>query len=282
MKRTRRMQAAPERTWKPVILAPVRSADTLSGSYLFLRAMTSPKGTVQALGIYPPGEEAPLDGLELLAEAFRDDGIYAEATRLEEADFVNGVRMTTQVLRHTFFRPNILFLHLRADSDLEELQQLVDKTAAYQMGIALLARHSVVELGREQLINVWVSNQGPEWKHDLRESNLDLALLLAYQLVRNWNGRITLCMAVPDEETKEQATAFLSKLISLARLPKKTEVIVSIASFTAALTTTPRADLTIFGLSKDAPDMAFAQKLAQQVNGSCIFVRDSGDESVLA
>ncbi|MCP4419317.1 MAG: Na-K-Cl cotransporter, partial [Chloroflexi bacterium] len=111
VKRTRRMQAAPERTWKPVILAPVRSADTLSGSYLFLRAMTSPKGTVQALGIYPPGEEAPLDGLELLAEAFRDDGIYAEATRLEEADFVNGVRMTTQVLRHTFFRPNILFLH---------------------------------------------------------------------------------------------------------------------------------------------------------------------------
>ncbi len=65
VKRTRRMQAAPERTWKPVVLAPLRSADTLSGSYLFLRAMTSPKGTVQALGIFPPGEEKRLEGLDL-------------------------------------------------------------------------------------------------------------------------------------------------------------------------------------------------------------------------
>lgn len=282
VKRTRRMQAAPERTWKPVVLVPVRSVDTLSGSYLFLRAMTSPKGTVQALGIYPPGEEKRVKELELLTQAFREDGIYAEATLLEEADFINGVRLTTQVLRRTFFRPNILFLHLREDSDLEELQQLVDTTAAYRMGIALLARHPVVDLGREQLIHVWVSNQGPDWKHDLRNSNLDLALLLAYQLGRNWNGRIVLCMAVPDEETKEKADRFLSKLISLARLPKKTTFVVSIASFQDALAQTARADLTIFGLSNKEPDMLFVQNITQQVNGSCVFVRDSGDESVLA
>ncbi len=281
VKRTRQMQAAPERTWKPVVLVPTRSADTLSGSYLFLRAMASPKGTVQALGIHPPGEEGRLEGLELLAQAFRDDGIYAEATLLEEEDFVNGVRVTTQVLRKTFFRPNILFLHLRPDGDLDELQQLVDKTAAYQMGIALLARHPVIELGREQLINVWVSNQGPDWAHDLRHSNLDLAILLAYQLAQNWNGRITLCMAVPDEETKEKATVFLTGLISLARLPKETEILVLVSGFADALGQAPRADLTIFGLSKE-PDLAFVQELVQTLNGSCVFVRDSGDESALA
>ena len=281
VKRTRDMQAAPERTWKPVVLVPVKAADTLSGSYLFLRSMASPKGTVQALGIYPPGEAKRLAGLRQLAKAFRDDGIYAEATLLEEADFVNGVRLTTQVLRHTFFRPNILFLHLRQDSDLEELQQLVDKTAAYQMGIALLARHPVVELGREQLINVWVSNQGPDWKIDLRESNMDLALLLAYQLSRNWQGRITLCMAVPDEETKAKAEVFLAELIDLVRLPKNTAAIVLIAPFTDALSQTPRPDLSILGLSKE-PDLAFAQNLVVQVNGSCVFIRDSGDESALA
>ena len=282
VKRTREMQAAPERTWKPVVLVPVKSADTLSGSYLFLRALASPKGTVRALGIYSPGQEKQLDGLELLTKAFRDDGIYADATRLEEVDFINGVRVTTQVLRHTFFRPNILFLHLRADSDLDELQQLVDKTAAYQMGIALLARHPVIELGREQLVNVWVSNQGPDWQHDLRESNLDLAILLAYQLIRNWNGRIILCMAVPDAETKDKATKFLSELISLTRLPKQTAVMVLIAPFTEALKQIPRADLSIFGLSKEEQDLTFVQNVVKEVNGSCIFVRDSGDESALA
>lgn len=282
VKRTRELQAAPERTWKPVVLVPVKTADTLSGSYLFLRAMTSPKGTVQALGIYPPGAGEQLGGLEALIRAFRDDGIYATTTRLEEADFINGVRVTTQILRHTFFRPNILFLHLREDSNLAELQQLMDETAAYQMGIALLARHPVIELGREQLINVWVSSQGPDWKTDLKESNLDLAILLAYQLARNWDGLITLCMAVPDEETQAKAQAFLEQLIDLTRLPKKTEIVVKIAPFAEAVVEVPSADLSIFGLSKQEPDMVFVQNLTQQINGSCIFVRDSGDESALA
>jgi hypothetical protein len=281
VKRTRRMQAAPERTWKPVVLAPIRSVESLSGSYRFLLAMTAPKGTVQALGIHAPGQQAPLDGIEALVKSFRKEGIFAHATLLEEADFINGVQMTTQVLRHTFFRPNILFLHLRPSSDLDELQQLVDKTNAYQMGIALLARHPVVALGRERLINVWVSNQGPKWEHDLRESNLDLAILLAYQLAQNWNGRITLCTAVPDEATKAKAETFLTELISLARLPKTTQIIVSQAPFAEALAQTPSADLSILGLSRQ-PDLAFTWELAQRVNGSCVFVRDSGDESVLA
>jgi len=281
VKHTRNLQSAPERTWKPVVLVPVKSADTLSGSYLFLRAIASPKGTVQALGIYPSEKKQQLDELPLLTKAFRNDGIYAVATLLEEDDFVNGVRTTTQVLRRTFFRPNILFLHLRPDSDLNELQQLVDKTAAYQMGIALLARDAVLEFGREQLIHVWVSNQGPDWVHDLQQSNLDLALLLAYQLAQNWNGYITLHMAVPDEETEKKAAVFLSELISLTRLPKNTKAVVSIMPFMDALRQTPLADLTIFGLSRD-PDLTFVQTLSQQMRGSCVFVRDSGDESALA
>jgi amino acid transporter len=281
VRRTRDMQAAPERTWKPVVLVPVKESGTLSGSYLFLRAIASPKGTVQALGIHPAGTVARLAGLRNLARAFREDGIYAEATLLEEEDFVNGVRVTTQILRNTFFRPNILFLHLRQDSDLQELQELVDKTAAYQMGIALLARHPVVEMGREQLINVWVSNQGPDWKIDLRHSNMDLALLLAYQLARNWNGQITLYMAVPDQDTQEKAYAFLSELIVLARLPRETSQKVIVAPFADALLEVRRPDLSIFGLPRE-PDLSFAQDLVQRVNGSCLFVRDSGDESALA
>ena len=68
-----------------------------------------------------------MQDLESLTAAFVDDGIYANATFLEEVDFVNGVRATTQVLRKTFFRPNILLLSLRQGSDLESLQALVDK-----------------------------------------------------------------------------------------------------------------------------------------------------------
>jgi hypothetical protein len=149
------------------------------------------------------------------------------------------------------------------------------------MGIVLLARHPIIGLGREHFINVWVSPQGPDWKSDLRLSNLDLAVLLAYKLQRNWSGQINLCMAAPDEETKASAERFLHELLTLARLPKNTRIMVWQAPFQEALQQAPRADLSSFGLPRQ-PDLDFSQRIVSLVDGSCIFVRDSGDESALA
>ena len=280
--RASQLPSAPHRTWKPVVLAPVDNVGALRGTYRFLWALTWPQGGVHALGIYSSAQDAEqLQDLEMLSAAFVDDGIYANATFLEEADFVNGVRATTQVLRRAFFRPNILFLHLREDSDLDRLQDLVDKTAAYSMGILLLYNHPVNGMGREQAITVWVSSQGPEWKLELYLSNLDLALLVAYQLAQNWNGRISLCMAVEDEAAQAQAEAYLSQLINLTRLPSTTEYHVWQLPFAEAIKTAPAADLNIFGLSHE-PDLRFCQRLVAEVNTSCVFVRDSGEESALA
>ena len=167
------------------------------------------------------------------------------------------------------------------DSDLDELQALVDKTAAYSMGILLLYNHPVNGMGREQLITVWVSNQGPQWKLDLGLSNLDLALLVAYQLSQNWNGRIMLCMAVDSEETRARAVEYLEQLIILTRLPSTTGVQVFVQPFEQAVKTAPATDLNIFGLAHE-PDLRFIQRLALEVDTSCVFVRDSGEESALA
>jgi hypothetical protein len=251
------MPSAPQRTWKPIVLAPVDRVGPLKGSYRFLWAVTWPQGGVHALGIYADAaNKADLDNLEVFTESFMRDGIYARTTLLEEADFVNGVRTTTQVLRQTFFRPNILFLHLRADNDLVRLQALVDKTAAYSMGIVLLYNHPVNGMGREQQINVWVSNQGPDWVLDLHESNMDLAILLAYRLAQNWEGHINLCMAVDDETAVQRAGVYLHDLSTLTRLPLDTEIHVWERPFMDSLSLAPLADLNIFGLSHQ-PDLAF-------------------------
>ena len=207
--------------------------------------------------------------------------MFAQTTLLEEEKFTDGVRAATQMLRRAFFRPNILFLHLRPSSDPEALQALIDKTTAYNIGIVLLARDPVVELGREQLINVWVTPQEPDWQHDLRRSNLDLATLLAYKLVRNWNGRLNLCMAVENEETQMRAEQFLQELMNMARLPESTEVHVFVLPFEEALRQAPSADLSVFGLSRKS-DLAFSQRIMRIIDRSCVFVRDSGEESALA
>jgi hypothetical protein len=105
--------------------------------------------------------------------------------------------------------------------------------------------------------------------------------LLAYKLSRNWKGRINLCMAVSDAETETRARQFLEELVTLTRLPGDTGVLVWQSSFEEALKSAPRADLSSFGLPRE-PDLAFSQRIVELVDGSCIFVRDSGEESALA
>lgn len=279
--RVSRLPPAVKRTWKPSVLAPIEQTQELTGSYRFLRALAAPQGAIHALGIYPEGNDSALKGLRDLTDAFVDEGISARTTLLEESDLVNGVRSATQILRGTFFRPNLLFLNLRAESDLAVLQQLVDKTAAYNMGIVLLARHPVRALGRQHSINVWISHRGDDWQIDLRWSNSDLALLLAYQLTQNWSGKINLCMAVATEDDVQPATKYLQGLVDLARLPKNSGVTVAHAPFAEALHQVPRADLAIFGLPNPA-QLTFCQEIVTTVDGSCLFVRDSGEESALA
>lgn len=275
---------AEERTWSPTLLAPVREDEAilLLGSYRFLWGITFPQGSVHILGIFAEQPPRSNDELTDLVHSFEGDGVHANLTVLEDADFVNGVRVATQVLQRTFYRPNILFFHLRPSSDLVSLQTLVDKTAAYRMGVVLLASHPHLDMGREQIIHVWVSSQAPDWQLELKKSNIDLAILLAYQLMRNWHGRLNLCMAVANEEEKEQAHQFLVQLIELTRLPAaRTEIVVVEAPFLQAVKSVSRPDLSFFGLPKPAR-LSFCQEIVSLVDGSCVFVRDSGYESALA
>ncbi len=275
-----KMPSAPERSWKPSLLVPVSRVGELKGSYRFLKALALPQGVVNALGIYPPGEEQQLDGLQTVRSAFLEDGIFARTTMLEDEDFVNGVRTATQVLRHAFFRPNLLFLQLRRNSKLRELRQLIDKTAAYSMGIVLLARHPINEMGQEQVINVWISPP-PNWVLTKHAGGNDLSILLALQLQKNWDGRINLCMAVADDESSLKAKALLDELIILVRLSSSTQIVVLQSGFEQALTQAPQADLTIIGLPKE-PNLTFNRHIMDIVECSCVFVRDSGEESSLA
>jgi hypothetical protein len=157
----------------------------------------------------------------------------------------------------------------------------MNKSIENKIGVVFLARHPVIELGREQEINVWVREQGPDWELGLRLSNLDLSVLLAYQLARNWGGRITLCMAVNDQETHDRAEPYLKELISLGRLPRRTRFIIKQSSFKDALLEVPRGDINFFGLPAEF-DRQFLENVFKTVDASCLFVRDSGNESALA
>ncbi len=282
VERVSKLPTATERTWSPNVLAPVSSTKALRGSYRFLNAITLPKGSIHIIGIYPPERPSQVADIDTLARAFLNDGVPAWASMLEDNDFIDGTRAAMEVLTGGFFHPNLLFLPWPANGSRERVAWLLGRAADLpHIGIALFAQHPIVGLGQEQVINVWMRGQGPDWRLGLRLANLDLAVLMAYQIRQNWHGRINLCMVVGDEATREAARKFLEELRSLARLPANTTILVLIGEFWTAVAQAPAADLSILGLQAH-PDLDFVEKVVKIIDASCVFVRDSGDESALA
>ena len=68
---------------------------------------------------------------------------------------------------------------------------------------------------------------------DIQDTNLDMAILTAFQLSRNWNGRLTLCLSLAEPGHRADAQAYLEKIVNQARLPKDKEAV--LAQIDAAL-----------------------------------------------
>jgi len=280
-KRVILLPSSQERAWKPSLLVPVQSAQSLQGSYRFLKALTYPRGSVHVLGLYRTGQKERVTGLESFVHAFARDGIFSRVALLEVEDFAPGLRTGLELLRSVFFRPNILFMPVTPDVNQATFQFIFDRAVENDIGAILFARHPETLLGREQTINVWIRDQSPDWEVGLRLSNLDLNLLLAYQLARNWQGKMTLIMIVADSVERANGERFLAELVNLGRMPRNTEAVVEVGSLEAYLPQASQADLNIFGLQEQL-DLPFIERMVAATNASCIFVRGSGNESALA
>ncbi|MGF1504913.1 MAG: amino acid permease [Anaerolineae bacterium] len=270
-----------ERAWKPNLLVPVTNTGELQGSYRFLRTLAYPRGSVRTLGIYHPGERDKVAGIVDLTRTLDSDGIFARSSLLEVDDWVEGVQLSMDVLSTSLFRPNVFFLPVTADMAEAEVTRIAERATRNQIGLALFKRNPVSMLGREQTINVWIRERNPDWSISMRLGNFHLALLLAYQIQQNWNGRISLITLVSDEEQKAQGEHFLQRLSALSRMPRGTRSLVEVATLADYLDDAPHADLNIFGVQSSI-NMGFMSNVVEQTRSSCLFVRDSGLESALA
>ncbi|MGB0388686.1 MAG: Na-K-Cl cotransporter [Ardenticatenaceae bacterium] len=281
-KQVSQMPGSQERAWKPSVLVPVPSTDELLGSYRFLKALTYPRGSVRVLGLHTAAEKDRTQGLDDLTQGLAKEGIFAQVNLVEVEEFEQGLHTSLDVLRSVFFRPNILFMQITPDSDEDMLKNLLERATINRIGAVLYAKHPITSMGREQAINVWIRERSPEWQIGLRISNLDLSLLLAYQLAHNWRGNINLITIIADDAERANGERFLKELIKLGRMPHGTQAIVEVGTLDDYLPKAPHADLNIFGLQSNDVSLPFAERMVEATNASCIFVRDSGNESALA
>ena len=281
-KHTWGMKHMQQRAWKANLIVPVRDINGLKGTFEFLRNIAKPKGSIKLLGIEPYREESNLGvRLEEISRAFRDKGVFSSSTVIHAEHFANGINYGNQALRGAFFKPNIVFLNLQSHDDYEgELRPVMKESIRLELGILLFMLHPTSLLGQRNMINVWVSERKGNWNLGWDIGNLDLSILVAYKLKMNWKAQIRLITVIDDPEEEENAKNFLNTLTNLARLPK-TLTEVHIGTFNEVVDHAPTADLNVFGMDADLA-FGFVEKMSVKTQSSCLFVRDSGHESILA
>jgi hypothetical protein len=218
--------------------------------------------------------------IEAIVQEFYAEGLFTTRSKVEASSIPVGVRTGASIMRGSIFRPNILFVNARNHSP-EELQELLDISREFEMGFVVLVPHPNAHLGHERRVNVWIRDQSPNWELGLRLANVDLTLLLAYQIHRAWDGELRMLSIVSDPETIEEADYHLKKIYRDARIPGRDLSWVRAGSFNEMVGEAPHADLNIFGLSYRV-DIEQMEKRVEQTEGACLFVLDSGYESAFA
>jgi solute carrier family 12 (sodium/potassium/chloride transporter), member 2 len=270
-----------ERAWKANLLVPVRSSRELRGSFSLIRNLVYPKGSIKLIGIAEKMSTDELrDSLFTLASSFSRENVYTRWSVIDSSNYKDAVLTSLQTLQGTFFKSNILFLRdSNTKENDDELHSIINEARYYNMGIQLYIEDPVAQLGRQAAINVWIREKSPDWSLDMDLGNVDLALLSAYKLKKNWNAELRIITVVEEEET-EKAYQYLENLLEVARL-KDAVAHVEIGTFKEALKSAPQADVDFFGLPKE-PNIGELRSYVELTRSACVFVADSGKENIFA
>jgi len=268
----------PERAWAPEILVPVVVAEESDIVLKLSKRVARGIGSIRIVGLRGTADLA-LD-LQGRAIQLQSEGFSATSTCVETADFAHGCRVVIDSLRGMFMGPNLVLLGSEGRSE-KELQLIVDHCHSRRMGLGLFMPHPDGALGRGKVITVWLSERSPDWALTIHNANLDLPVLFAYLLAREGASRIRLATVVRKVEHRADAFVFLQKLIDQGRLPNDTEAHVGEGEFIHAVQASPYADIHIFGLPTTI-DRERIGEIRDASGGACVFLLDSGQESLLA
>ncbi len=281
-KHTSRITQRQERAWKPNLLIPVSDPSSVKGIFAFLKNVAFPKGSIKLLGIGNEQNNSQLTRkIKDLSQAFQKRKVFSSWAIIQTGHFADGVNYANQAYRGAFFRPNIVFLNMvERESHERAFLEIIRESARLKLGVLVYSQHLKSGLGQRQVINVWIRNRAPDYSISWDVGNVDLAILVAYKLKKNWTAKIRLVTVVENEEQVKGTTKFMKELIDLARLPK-TELSVHIGVFEDFISKAPEADLNIFGLALH-PDFGYIERVVNKSQTTCLFVRDSEMESIFA
>jgi solute carrier family 12 sodium/potassium/chloride transporter 2 len=268
----------PERAWTPSLLVPVSDAEEASAIEPLLARLTDRVGSVALVGL--GGQSALQEDLQKAAAQLRQGGSHTTSTVLDDSAFGHGVEVLIDALRGQVFPPNLVLVDGARHSE-RDLQIILDQCHRRELGLAVFLPHPEGYIGRARDVTVWLSERSPAWDLRLHNTNLDLPVLLAYLLVREGRGRMRLSTVVRKAGERDKAEHFLRRLIEAGRLPRSTGIEVAAGDFVAAVRASPYADIHLLGIATTV-DIPRLEEIRDAAGGACLFLMDSGQESVLA
>ena len=273
------------RAWRPTLLVPVEDSSQLLGEFRLLLDICHPEGSIQLLGLAKDESVSNFSRrIKKLAAAFRRRGIFTTFSILKGMINTEGISVALQSSQNTFFPPNILFLKAPEQStDWELLQLLFAEAQRLEVGIMLLGLHPLAGMGRVEVINLWLTPQISEipFSVKLKKGNLNLTMLMALRLHRVWQGSLNLITVVSNTEEVKPAQQYIEELRDLCRIPNQAKTYVLVGTLDSCIIQAPQSDIDLIGLPKE-PNFDFICRMIEITGSSCLFFRDSGNESAIA
>ncbi|BBM89903.1 hypothetical protein COTS27_01620 [Spirochaetota bacterium] len=292
------------RIWKPDFLVLLSDEVEFKHWYRLLRSMLYSQGSLNIVVLTRRGRagkllrEGPsqskllkisreqvlnnLRGIQLLPpmvkrllKSFHSYGIYASAATMESRMYMTGFSSVVGLAESFFPVPNSVFVSVRKHNEADLNKMLRITRNSYKAIVFFVSPLMMAITGREKEVVIWVRDQTPDWQLSFSMSNLDYAILLGYQIKKNWNGHLRLVCAVADEARVDYATDYLEQLSEFARLGDRVSVHVLPQQFEVAIKQFTSADLHIIGLG-DRLDKRSLLRLSHLAKSSCLFVKDSG------
>lgn len=274
--------------WKPNLLIPVEKPKDWLGIMEIIEAVTYPRGRVEFLTVVEKPADKKVDekeireasearhklaeDLSVLSRVLQEENIIASSLVIDADTFLEGADIVMQTRKSSFLPPNVLFIKLGLTTEKDYLvKELTERIKSLDLGVMIFRFHPKLGFGQKHSINVWIRQGSP---------NMDLTVLVALQLDKNWEASLRLLQAVSKEDEQIEAQNYLHKLKRVARLPKDTEVRVLVGNFEEVISSAPAADINIFGMPQEC-DVSWLRRISDKVNSSVLFLRDSKQESAV-
>ncbi len=270
------------RSWRPDLLVPVTRPREIRSSFKLIESIVAPKGSVKFLALKNLDKDIQDKMNTFLPEVshrLKKQNISNSYTYVSGDDFAETLKISMQSLKAAFFKPNTIFIPVSASDNLyKSYQKIIDVAEQNDYAVMLYVPYENVGLSLEKDIALWLKDFSEGWKNNFNIKNNDLAILTSLLLQKNWNGNLTVKVAIDAKAIKREEDVIL--LNDLVRFPVSTKVLTYSLESELEMIGKNVTDLNIFPLPKDKS----VQDLLDLVNTtrtSALFCLDSSSENAL-